>query len=822
MQSVFAHLRLASRSLRRTPAFTAAAVVTLTLGIGATASIFSVVNAVLLRPLPYPDSDRLVGVSFTFPGLGIPQAGLSDGTYFLYDRENRVFDGMGAYQEGAVNLTEKDRAERITATSVTASLFPLLRVKPVLGRSFAEGEDRPGGAKVAIIGEGLWRRLFGGDPGIIGRTVQIDGASREVVGVMPAGFHFPNEQSQLWLPLVLDPLHVQVAGFNYNTVARLKSGATINGAVADLTASLSRLPEHYPEVAPGISTKDMLAKGQPRMLVHELRDDVVGDVGRVLWIVLATIGFVLLAACANVANLFLVRAEERQRELAVRSALGAGRGEPVRRFMAEGVVLAVAGGTLGILLTYAGLGGLVRLGGQNVPRIGEVSVDAATLGVTAFVTLAVAVLCSALPVLRFARRDLSPLLREGGRGQTGGRNRQRLRSTLVASQVALALVLLTSSGLMARSFQALRAVQPGFDPVHALSFRLSLTGDAYRGGRVAQFWESAVERIGALPGVRAVGATIKLPLVSGGDNLSVLFMEDHPLKDGDLPPVMLIGTTTSGYFKAAGIPIVAGRSIGRADGARPLPEAVISQSVAERFYGDRTGRAALGRRIKRSPESDWYTIVGVVGDVHALRLDKPADDAAYFPVSGLTGQWDFAPMTMSIVIRTAGEPGAITGAALRAVHDLDPTIPVFNLQSLEEVVRQSMARTTFMMLLLAIASGVAVVLGVVGLYGVVSYTVSLRTQEIGVRMALGARPAQVGGMVARQAVMVALAGIGVGLLGAFAFTRFLGALLFGVQPTDPIALGGAALLLLASAFLASWLPARRAATVDPMSALRAD
>jgi putative ABC transport system permease protein len=824
MPFVTSNLRITARSLLRTPAFTAAAVLTLALGLGATTAIFSVVNGVLLEPLPYSQPERLVGIWFTFPGLGIPQAGTSDGTYFLYKRESQSFDGIGAYQDDAVNLDLGGGAEpeRLTGADVTASLFPVLRVKPLIGRLISEQDDRPGQPRVAMIGEAMWRRKFGGDPSVIGRTIQIDSRPHEIIGIMPASFRFPTERAEVWMPLRLDPAHVQVAGFNYTTIARLKPGVTIRSAVTDLERTMNRLPELFPEVAPGMSTRDMMVKGRPRMLVHELRDDVVGDIGKVLWVILGTIGFVLLVACANVANLFLVRAEGRQRELAVRSALGAGRGEVTRRFIGEGVVLAITGGLLGVALAFGGLQLLVRFGGQNIPRITEVGIDLTTLAVAAVVTLLVALLCSAFPVLRFAGRDLSPLLRDGGRSATGGRDRQRARQLLVVSQVALALVLLTASGLMARSFWSLRAVRPGFDASHALSFRVSLVGEKYRERqRVAQFYEQAIEKIGALPGVQAVGTTTKLPLLPDGGNQSVLFIEGQE-KPGDLPPVMLLSSASGGYFEASGIPIIAGRPFGRADGPAPLPEAVISQAIATKRFHDPTGRAALGARVRVSPGGQWYTIVGVAGDVRTESLEKPADEMAYFPLFGYDGQWDFTPYTMSFVIRTAGEPMAVAAAAQRAIHELEPSLPVFNVQPVEQVLRTSMARTSFTMLLLGIASAVAIVLGIVGIYGVVSYTVSLRTREIGVRIALGARPTQVGGMVARQGVAMAVIGIAAGLAGALILTRFLRALLFGVSPNDPLTLVGAAALLLASAFLASWLPARRAARVDPMSALRAD
>jgi putative ABC transport system permease protein len=822
MSSLLGTLRLAARALRRAPAFTAAAVLTLALGIGATAAIFSVVNGVLLRPLPYAQPERLVGVWFAFPGLGVPQASMSDGTYFLYRRENRVFEDMGASAEGAVNLTTDQAAERVSAAWVTASLLPTLRVPPLHGRLITADEDHPGRPRVALIGEGMWRRRFGADPRVLGRTIRIDGVSHEIVGVLPGSFHYPSPATELWLPLALDPAHAGVGGFNYNTVARLKPGVTAAAAGADLARLLRRISELYPEVGPGLSTSAMLEKGRTRAYAHPLRDDVVGDVGRVLWVILGTVGFVLLVACANVANLFLVRAEARQRELALRTAIGGGRGEVVRQLLGEGVVLAAVGGAVGLALAFAGLRLLVRLGG-GVPRIHEVGMDGATLAVTAGVTLLVALLCSLLPIVRYAARDLSPLLREGGRASTQGRERQRARQLLVVAQVALALVLLAASGLMARSFWTLRTTRAGFEPSHALTFRMSLPEASYADdGAVARFYEQAAARVAALPGVRAVGAVTKVPLLSEGDNHSVVWVEGVHDREGALPPVDLLASATSDYFRAAGIPVVAGRTFAPLAGDRRVTEVVVSASFARHWFGDATGRAALGRRLRRSPQGGWYTIVGVVGDVRDAALEKPPEEMIYFPVVGHPGQWEYTPRTMSLVVRTAGEPTAVAAAAQREVRALDAGLPVFNLRTLAEIVRGSMARTSFTMLLLGTASAVALLLGVVGIYGVVAYAVSLRTREIGVRIALGARPGDVSRMVTRQGTVLAVIGVAAGLAGAAALTRFLTALLHGVSPTDPLTLGGAALTLLASALVASWLPARRAARVDPTTALRAD
>jgi putative ABC transport system permease protein len=816
-------LRYAARSLRHTPAFTGAAVLTLALGIGATTAIFSVVDGVLLRPLPYADSQRLVGVWFHFAGVGVDQAGTSDATYLLYRDENHVFSAIGAYDEDAVNLTGGLEPERVTAADVTASLFPTLGITALRGRLISDADDRPKQAKVVVISEGMWRRKFGGEATAVGRTIQINGVSHEIIGVLPAGFRYPSPETELWLPLAINAAKPEVAGFNHTTVARLKPGVSAATAASELQRILPRLAERYPDVLPGMTTREMLAKIQASLLVHPMRDDVVGDVGRVLWVILGTMAFVLLVACANVANLFLVRADARQRELAVRAALGAGRGEVVRQFLSEGLVLAGAGGIIGIGLALVGLRALLRLGAGDIPRINEIGMDVPTLAVITVVILVVAILCSGLPILRFARRDLSPLLREGGRSATLGRERQRARQLLVVSQIGLALVLLTASGLMARTFWELRSVRPGFDPSHVLTFRTSLPGATYSTqNSIGRFYEQGVDRLAALPRVVAVGAVTKVPLTTSGDNHSPVFIENQPQREGEAPPVLSLESATSNYFRAIGIPLVAGRTFGRWDGERPLGETVVSARFAEHYFGDKTGQRALGRRLRRVPTGQWYTIVGVVGDVRTDGLDKPAPEIAYFPIVGFDGVWESAQQTMSFVIRTVGEPRGLSAVAQRAIHALDASLPTYRVSTMDEVARRSMARTSFTMILLGTAAGLAVVLGVIGIYGVVAYTVSLRTREIGVRIALGARPADVSRLVARQGLVLALGGVAVGLIGAALLTRFLQALLYGVSPTDPLTLGGAAGVLLVSAVGASWLPARRAATVHPMDALRAE
>lgn len=831
MTAIARTIRHAVRRLRRARAFSTAAVLTLALGLGATTAVFSVVNGVLLRPLPYDHPEQLVHLSHSVDLTGISRVDQSDATYLFYRRANRVFTGVGAYVANAVNLGPVSgagagvgvQAERITAGFVTASIFSVLHAVPLRGRTIAERDDRPGAPPVAVIGQRLWQRKYGGDPGIVGRRIEIDGVAREVIGIMPAGFGFPTGSTELWLPLALDPTRTESASFDYQAIARLRPGISLEAAAADLQQLLPRVPEAFP----GRLTAASIEQIRMRAVVRPLRDVVVGDVARVLWVVLGAVAFVLAVACANVANLFLVRAEGRQKELAVRRALGAGRAAVTIEFLSEGLVLAALGGALGLALAALGLQALRSLGGgMDIPRLAEVRMDGTVLAFAAAATVVAALVVSALPALRSGSVALSTVLGATGRAATVGRERFRARNALVVSQVALALVLLAGSGLMARSFARLRAVRPGFDPSHALTFRVALPEATYpTSGEAARFFIRAVDAIGALPGVQAVGLTSKLPLDDEGHVESGVFVEDRPMLPGGIPNIHGIAYVTPGFFRAMGIPLLAGRGFERPDPARGLPEAIVSRAFAERYW---SGERALGKRIRSNATGAWYTIVGVVGSVRGAGLEQPPEEMVYYPlltsnplVTRDSAAW-WTPRTMAFVVRTAGDPARIAAPAGKVVHALDPTLPLYRVRAVAELVAQASARTSFTLLLLGLASVVALALGAVGIYGVISYVVSLRTREIGVRLALGARPADVRRMVSRQGVAVAAVGIAVGLAGAAALTRVLASLLFEVSPLDPVTLLGAAGVLLVVAFVASWLPARRAAGVDLAQALRVE
>jgi predicted permease len=700
-------------------------------------------------------------------------------------------------------------------------------VTPLHGRALTDDDDRVGAPRVVVLGQRFWERRFGGDPRVLGRQLRIDGVSREVVGIMPARFRLPTARTDLWVPLGIDPANTASAAFDYRGIARLRDGVSIEVATADLQRLLPRVPEAFP----GRLTAAGIEQIRMHAVVTPLRDIVVGDIGRVLWVVLGAVGCVLLVACANVMNLFLVRAEGRQHEVAVRRALGAGRAALVMEFMSEGVVLAAVGGTLAVGLAVIGVRVLRSLDGAiDIPRVSDVGVDGTVLAVAGGITVLAALLVSALPSLRSASVAPAGLLSEAGRSVTTGRRRHRVRHALVVAQLALALVLLAGAGLMARSFASLRAVPAGFDAEHAFTVRVALPRTAYSApGGAARYVIRATDAIAAIPGVQGAGAVTKMPLVPEARRDTALFVEDRPLAPGTMPNLHQVVFATPGYFGALGVSLVDGRAFERPDPDRAVREVILSRSVAERYW---PGQRAIGKRVRMSPSpvGAWYTVVGVAGDVRGTTLEQPPDEIIYLPFVVALGATDAAgppetrwtPLEIAFVARSAGGATSIATRVEAAVRAIDPGVPTYGARAVTDIVAQAAARTSFTLVLLAIASAVALLLGAVGIYGVISYVVSLRTREIAIRMALGAQARDVRRMVSRQAAAVAAVGVATGLVGALALMRVLRALLFGVSPTDPVALAGAAVLLVTVSAAASWLPARRAASLDPAHALRAE
>ena len=819
-------LRPAWRSLRRAPAFTVAASATLVLGIGAAVAIFALVNGVLLRPLPYGEPDRLVGAWHDMPGVSMKKAPQTVGIYYTYKELARSIEGIALYQSGAVNVSDPRggaEPQRITSAWITGDLLPVLKIAPLLGRNFADAEDLPDGPDVALISEGLWRSRFGADPGIVGKTIETSGHAREIVGVMPERFRFPTASTEIWFPMQLDRNDQYPGGFNYQAVARLAPGMTVEGAQRDFASVLPRFVELFPLLGPGIPSQMILDQAKPIPVLIPLKADVTGGIAKSLWIVAAAAAVVLLVACANVTNLILVRADARQRELAVREALGAGRGRVLAHFLAESAVIAGIAGIGGLGLATIAIRALVRAGPEEIPRLAEVGIDAATIGFAVLVTAAVALVCSVIPALRLGRVHLANALREGGRGGTASRVQQRVRSALVAAQIALALVALASSGLLLRTFQRLNEVRPGFDPEGVTTFWMSLPGARYPSDSVvSRFYAQLVERTEALPGVRSASIASRLPLVDRGMSMDPFYPEGDASYERSIPPLQLYTTTDGGYFRTMGIPLIAGRTFDRLDAQR-ADEAIISQATAAQFWKDSTGRAAIGRRFRKLPNGGWYTVVGVVGAVRDTALAAAPAQTVYFPqVASGRDFDDNVRNQMALVVRTTGDARAVTRSVQRVVRELDPTLPLFDIRPMTAVLGASMAELRFTILVLGAAAFVTLALGAIGLYGVMAYVVALRSRELGLRIALGASPRSVVAMLTRQGVVLTAIGIAGGLVLFALVARFLRTLLYGVAASDATTLAVASLLLVATAAVASWLPARRTSRLDPADVLRAE
>ncbi|MEJ2206571.1 MAG: ABC transporter permease [Gemmatimonadota bacterium] len=824
MDSFRQQIRHAVRKLLRAPLFSAIALLTLAVGIGSNAAIFSVVNGVLLKPLPFEDPDELVGVWHTAPGLGFEEVNQSPALHFTYVADSRAFASVGMWDPGQASVTGLAEPEQVDAMWVTHQTLPLLRVRPMLGRTFTPEEDHPDGPQTVILSHGYWQRRFGGDPGVLGQTVSINGITREVIGVMAADLHFLSFDSDIYLPFRFDPDEVFVGNFSYQAVARLNPGSTIESANADVERMIPIAAERYPG---GISL-GMMREAQFGPNVRPLKQDVVGDVGSVLWVLLGTVAIVLLIACANVANLFLVRAEGKQQEMAVRTAMGASKGRLTGEMLVESLVLGVGGGALGLALAYGGLKLLVALGPESLPRLDEIGID----GLVLVFTLGVSVLAGALfglfPALRYGGAGLVNALKEGGRGGSAGRDKHVARNALVVAQMALALVLLTGSGLMVRSFQALRSVEPGFEkPEEVVTFRVTIpSAEIEEGEQVALAHQEILRRIEAVPGVRTAAFSSSVTM-DGWDSNDAVEVESNPVEGDQIPPIRRFKWVGGGYTDVMGNDQVAGRAITWADIQDRAKVVVVTENLAREEWGD--PQAALGQRIRQFGSSEqlgegaWHEVVGVVGDIYDEGVDQDPVATVYWP-QVVTEFWDnelYTPRSMGYAIRTlAGSPTILLPQLREAVWSVNPNLPLARVRTLDEIVADSMGRTSFTLILLGIAAAVALFLGSVGIYGVISYIVSQRTREIGVRMALGAERSDVSGMVLKQAGVMAFGGVVIGLAASAGLTRLMSSLLYGVSPLDPLTFGSVALALSAVALIASWIPARRAARTDPVVSLR--
>jgi putative ABC transport system permease protein len=795
-------IRYALRSLVRNPAFTAIAIITLSLGIGANTAIFSVVNAVLLRPLPFADPERIVWLWDTLPQL--PTAPTSLPEFIDWKEQNRSFEHLAAFQSGSSFVDAGDGTEDVRVGIVTPELFSLFRVNPIIGRTFTNEETVIGKHRVAVLSHSMWQNRFGSDPNVSNRTVQLNGRTYQIIGVMPAGFSFP-DRSTLWRPMPIDPANHDRGPHYLNVVGRLKPDVTLAQAQAEMSALSARLSQQYPEKTSGHGVK-----------IVALTDIVVGDIGAALFVLLGAVGFVLLIACANLANLMLARIGGRGREIAVRTALGASRMRIVRQLLTESLLLAVAGGGVGLLLSIWAVSWLVSLSPDTIPRATEINVDPRVAGFTLLVSVITGVLFGVVPALQASKTDLTDALKESGR-TTAGVRKQRLRSALVVSEVALSLVLLVGAGLLIRSFAKLNQVDPGFNPEQVLTMGVSLLPNNYpEDQQVQTFYSQILERSANEPGVISVSATTGLPF-SGANTTDNFTIEGRPPIAKTAEPLTEYWVVTPRYFQTLGIPLLAGRDFSETDTKQSPNVVVINDEFRRRHFGSEN---PLGHRLRlQGQERDPLLIVGVVGDSRNIQLDEQPRAAAYVPFLQDPLSTNLA-RSLTIVARTKSDPGAVAGSLRAMVTSMDKSVPVYSVKPMTEYLKDSLSRRRFSMVLLSTFSGVALILAALGIYGVISYGVIQRTHEMGIRMALGAQRRDVLKLVLRQAMIVVLIGVGIGLLGSWALTRLMKSLLFDVSVTDPLTFAGIAVLMLLIALLACVIPAMRATKVDPLVALR--
>jgi predicted permease len=812
------------RRLIRMPLFTGVAVLTLAVGIGANTAIFSVIEGVLLKPLPYPDADELVVVDHAAPGLGIPSAGAAPFQYFVYREEGRAFQDIGLWQTTNTSVTGVGEPEEVPALTVTDGVLPILGARPIVGRLFTRADDRAGAPETIVLTAAYWRSKFGGAPSIVGRTLVVNGRPREIVGVTSDSFRFLDRKISIIAPQQFDRSKVYLGNFSYRAVARLKPGVSIEEATADVARLVPISLTRFPPFA-GLSLKSFEdARLTPH--VRPLKADLVGDATTVLWVLMGTIAMVLLIACANVANLLLVRAESRQQELAVRAALGAGSGRLARELLTESVTLAVAGGLVGVGVAVAALRLLLALAPANLPRVGDIGIDAPVLLFALAISLGAGLAFGAIPVLKYAGPDVAASLR-GARSASASRERHRARNTLVVAQVALALVLLVSSALMIRTFVALKQVRPGFTRADQVqTFRLSIPAAQVQDpAATVRMHQAIMDKIAALSGVTSVALTSYLPM-TGLTWHDPIYAEDHDYTSAGTVPLRLFKFVTPGFASAMGASILAGRDLAWEDTYQQRRVVLISESLARELW--RSPSDAVGKRVRPYLTGPWREVVGVVSDVRDDGVQEKAPTEAYFPM--LMGGFDpssnastFVQRSMSYLVRSArtSSPGFLQEIE-RAVWSVNPSVPIASTRTLQEIYDASLARTSFTLVLLAIAGGMALLLGIAGIYGVVSYSVSQRTREIGIRVALGARGRAVTWLFVRQGVVLAAVGVAIGLTTAFAAMRLMASLLFHVSAVDPLTYAEVAGALLAATALASYVPALRATLVDPVDSLRAE
>ena len=825
LRDVWLDLLYAARVLRKQPAFTVAAVLTLALGIGANTATFAVLNSVLLEPLAYPDAGDLVAVwnrAPGAPGLADVSGGLrlSPSMYVTYAEGNRTFEHIGIWVPRPAAVGGVREPEQVRSIAVSDGTLQALGVPPQLGRWFSAADQNPGGTPTVMLAHGYWQRRFGGDPNVLGRIITVEAVPHEIIGVMPRGFRVVDTDADILVPLRLERSRLMRTGFTFLGVARLKPGATI----AEANADLARMLPTWLNGWPGGST-EFYEGMRVTPDIRPLKQEVVGGVSRILWVVMGTIGIVLLIACANVTNLLLVRAEGRQQEVAVRAALGAGSWRLTRELLLESVLLALIGGLLGIGVAQAALRLLVSIGPVGLPRLDDIALDARALAFALLVSLIAGVLLGLAPALKYPRRRIAAALHGIGRTVGISRERHRTQNVLVVAQVALALVLLVGSGLMIRTFQALRAVEPGFtDPEQLQIMRIVIpTPTVAEPERVARLQHDILDSLAAIPGVVSVGYVSSMPMDGLATDWDPITVEGQPPRaPGDPPgPLRRLKYLSPGLLAASGTRLVAGRDLTWTEVHDGRPVVLVSENLAREVWGSPAG--ALGKRIRLGPRSPWREVIGVAQDVRDNGVDAAAPAIVYFPPLSNPARRGGVARATTFVVRS---PQAGTEAFLRQVQQAvwanNPTLPVGATQTMQDVYERSLARPTFTLLMLGLAGSVALALGFIGIYGLISYTVTQRRREIGIRLALGAQQAEVRRRFVRHGVILTSVGVAIGVVAAVGVTRLMTSLLFEVSPLDPLTYVAVAVLLVIAAAVASYVPARRASAVQPVEALAAD
>jgi predicted permease len=828
IESVLADLKFSLRRMAKSPAFAATVILTLAIGIGANTAVFSVLNSVVLKPLPYPEPEQLVAVWLNAPGAPglanfIEGLRLSPSMYLTFAEHNRTFQSIGVWVPGTANVTGLAQPEEVRASYISDGVLQTLNVPPLAGRWILTADQAPRSRKTVMLGYGYWQRRFGGDPSVVGRTIQVGSEAREIVGVMPRGFEVVDRDFDLLIPFAFDPRNQILAGFGYNGIARLKPGVTIAQADADIARMLNIWMDSWSN-GPGADPR-WYENWKISGAIRPLKQEVIGNVGSVLWVVMGTIGMVMLIACTNVANLLLVRAESRQQELAIRAALGAGRARIARELLIECGLLSLIGGGAGIGIALAGLRLLAAIGPSHLPRLSEISLDSRSILFTLGLSVVSALFFGSIAAIKSMKPAASLGHASAGRTVSISRERQRGRNLLVVAQVAMAMVLLVGAVLMIRTLAALRRIDPGFaDASHLETLRIAIPDQLIPDPQMTARIENTIaDKLAAIPGVQSVGFASCVPMDGRGPDWNNIYIEGKTY-DRDNAPLRFFDYISPGYFRTAGTRLVAGRDYTWTDVYGFRPVGIVSENLAREAWG--SAQAAIGKRFRIMPAQPWIEVVGVAQDVRQNGVDEGAPPTIYWPVMMRVpyqhNSIDTQRGVAFVVHSSQAGTETLVSEIERAVWTVNANLPVASTQTLGDIYNRSMARTSFTLVMLAIAGSMALALGLLGIYGVISYAVTQRTREIGVRMALGAQKADLQWMFVRSAIVLTAVGMGIGMTAAAALTRLMKALLFGVSPLDPVTFAAVPLALAAAAVAASYVPAHRATSVDPVEALRAD